>query len=60
MNDSDRLYLSRFSLDSGTEYGFEDLYGGNSFYEEGLNPFNDENILDPEDVILEDDFLFDD
>lgn len=56
MNDSDREYLSRFSLDPATEYSGE-LDGSNLSYDES-EPFDDENILDSEDWIMEDDFLF--
>ena len=59
MNDSDKEFLSRFSLDPLIEYNFEDLYGSDFSYEEVINPFDDENILDSEDLILKDDFLFD-
>ena len=58
MYDSDREYLSRFALDPETEYGFEDLYGSDFSYEEPMNPSDDENSEDSEDLILEDDFLF--
>jgi hypothetical protein len=56
MNDSDREYLSRFSLDPALEYS-GDLDGSNLSYDES-EPFDDENILDSEDWIMEDDFLF--
>jgi hypothetical protein len=59
MNESDRTYFSRFSLDPAIEYSFEDLYGSYFYYEEEINPFDDENISDSEDMILEDGFLFD-
>ena len=36
MYDSDREYLSRFSLDPAIEYGFEDLYGSDFSYEEEI------------------------
>ncbi len=58
MNDSDKEYLSRFSLDPVIDHSFEDLYGSYFSYEEEINPFNDENILVSPDLILEDDFLF--
>jgi hypothetical protein len=60
MYDSDREYLSRFTLDPALEPSFEDLYGSDLFYadEDERDPFDDENISDSEDVILEDDFLF--
>jgi hypothetical protein len=58
MNDSDRKYLSRFSLDPVIEYSFEDLYGSDFSYDEEINPFDDENVPDSEDLILDDDFLF--
>jgi hypothetical protein len=61
MNDSDRKYLSRFSLDPDIEYGREDLCGFDfSLYascKNDLDPFDNEN-LDSEDLIMEDDFLF--
>ncbi|MGD9058372.1 MAG: hypothetical protein PVG40_07480 [Desulfobacterales bacterium] len=61
MYDSDRKYLSRFSLDPDTEYGSEDLYGVDfSPYlscDDDLDLFDNENS-DSEDSILEDDFLF--
>ena len=59
MNYSDKEFLSRFSLDPAIEYSFEDLYGRDFSYEEEINPFDDENISDSEDLILEDGFLFD-
>jgi hypothetical protein len=58
MYDSDREYLSRFSLDPETEYSLEDLYGAVLSCEEQINPSDDENIPDSDDLILEDDFLF--
>ena len=61
MNDSDKKYLSRFSLDPDTEYGNEDLYGIDfspyASCDDDLDPFVNENS-DSEDSILEDDFLF--
>ena len=61
MNDSDRKYLSRFSLDPDIEYGSEDLYGIDfSPYvscDDDLDLFDDENS-DSEDSIREDDLLF--
>ena len=57
MNDSDREYLSRFSLDPAIEYSFEDLYAS-YFSDDELDPFDDETISDAEDSIPEDDFLF--
>ena len=59
MNDSDREYLSRFSLDPETERSFEELYGFDFTYgEEEMSPLDDENVSDAEDSIPEDDFLF--
>ena len=58
MNESDREYLSRFSLDPETECSFEDLYGSDFSYEREMNPYDDENTVESEDLILEDDFLF--
>jgi hypothetical protein len=58
MYDSDRKYLSRFSLDPAIEFGFEDLYGSDFSYDDEIDPVDDENISDSEDLILEDDFLF--
>jgi len=58
MYDSDRQYLSRFTLDPATESSFEDLYGSDSSYDDEINPFDTENIPDLEDLILDDDFLF--
>ena len=60
MYESDREYFSRFSLDPAMEYSLEDLYGSEFSCEEEINPLADENIHDPEDLIPEDDFLFDD
>jgi hypothetical protein len=57
MNDSDREYLSRFSLDPSIENTFEDLYGS-YFSDDEIDPFDDETISDVEDSIPEDDFLF--
>ncbi|MGD8880491.1 MAG: hypothetical protein PVI82_01290 [Desulfobacterales bacterium] len=60
MNDSDRRYLSRFALDPTMEYRWKDLYGFDFScpYDDEMDPFNDRNILDAEDTIPEDDFLF--
>jgi hypothetical protein len=58
MYDSDRQYLSRFTLDPATESSFEDLYGSDFSYDDEINPFDTENIPDSEDLILDDDFLF--
>jgi len=58
MYDSDRQYLSRFTLDPATESSFEDLYGSDFSYDDEINPFDNENIPDSEDLILDDDFLF--
>jgi hypothetical protein len=58
MYDSDRKYLSRFSLDPAIEYGCEDLSGSDFSYDDEMDPFDDENILDAQDSIPEDDFLF--
>jgi len=58
MYDSDREYLSRFTLDPALESSFEDLYGSHLSYDDEIDPFDDENISDSEDLILEDDFLF--
>ena len=57
MNYSDKEFLSRFSLDPATEYSFEDLYGS-YFSDDEMDPFDNEKIPDSEDLILEDDFLF--
>jgi hypothetical protein len=58
MYDSDREYLSRFTLDPALEPSFEDLYGSDCSYPDEIDQFDDENISDSEDLILEDDFLF--
>ena len=58
MNDSDRRYLSWFALDPAMEYKWEDLYGFDFSYPDEIDQFDDENISDSEDLILEDDFLF--
>lgn len=58
MYDSDRQYLSRFTLDLATESSFEDLYGSDFSYDDEIDPFDNENIPDSEDLILDDDFLF--
>ena len=61
MVDSDRKYLSRFALDPDMEYGSEDLCGFDfsryGFCDDTPEPFDGKN-LDTEDLILEDDFLF--
>ena len=61
LNDSDRKYLSKFSLDPDIEYGSEDIYGIDfSFYvsdDDDLDPIFSED-LDPEDPNIEDDFFF--
>ena len=58
MNESDREFLSRFSLDPVIESSFEDLYGSDFSYDDEINPFDDEKIPDSDNLILEDDFLF--
>jgi hypothetical protein len=58
MNDSDKEFLSRFSLDPATEYSFEDLYGSYFSDDDEIDPFENEKIPDSEDLILDDDFLF--
>jgi hypothetical protein len=61
MNDSDKEFLSRFSLDPALESSFEDLYGSYfSYYDDEINPLDDENMPDSDDSIQEDDFLFED
>jgi len=59
MNASDRQYLARFALDPAMEYKWEDLYGFDFScpYEE-MDPYEDENILDTEDTIPGNGFLF--
>ncbi|MDH3723058.1 MAG: hypothetical protein OET21_04035 [Desulfobacterales bacterium] len=59
MNDSDKEFLSRFSLDPLIEYSFEDIDGSDLSYYDEIKPLDDENILGSEDLIVEDDFLFD-
>ena len=58
MYDSDREYLSRFTLDPALEPSLEDLYGSDFSYPDDIDQFDEENISDSEDLILEDDFLF--
>jgi len=58
MYDSDRQYLSRFTLDPATESSFEDLCGSDFFYDDEPDPFDDEDIPDSDDLILDDDILF--
>ena len=58
MYESDREYLSRFSLDPETEYSFEELYGFDFSNEEEMSPLGDENISSTEDSIPEDDLFF--
>ena len=58
MYDSDREYLSRFTLDPALESSFEDQYGPDFFNADEIDPFDDENILDSENLSLKDDFLF--
>ncbi len=60
MDDSDREYLSKFALDPAIEYGGEDLSATDFAYDEALDPYDDKKSLDAEDLILEDDFLFED
>jgi len=62
MYDSDKKYLSRFALDPSIEYGCEDLNGADFPYpcDEEADLFDDENILDLEDSILDDDVLAED
>ena len=57
MNDSDSQYFSRFELDPAMKYDWEDL-SGFDFADDELDPFDDEKILDDEDLNLEDGFLF--
>jgi hypothetical protein len=61
LNDSDRKYLSKFSLDPDIEYGSQDIYGTDfSLYvsdDDDLDPIFSED-LDPEDPNIEDDFFF--
>lgn len=59
MNDSDKEFLSRFSLDPLIKYSFEDIDGSDLSYYDEIKPLDDENILGSEDLIVEDDFLFD-
>ena len=58
MNESDREFFSRFSLDPAIESSFEDLYGSDFSHDDEINSFDDENIPDSDDLMLEDDFLF--
>lgn len=61
MYDSDRHYLSRFELDPNIEFQWEDLYGSDisdEFDDDEMDTYDHENILDAEDTIPEDDFLF--
>ena len=58
MYDSDREYLSRFTLDPALEPSFEDLYGFDFFNADETDSLDDENISDSENLSLEDDFLF--
>ena len=58
MNESDREFLSRFSLDPVIEYSFEDLYGSYFSDDDEIDPFDDKKISDSKDLIPEDDFLF--
>ncbi|MGW8301301.1 MAG: hypothetical protein ACWGNO_04490 [Desulfobacterales bacterium] len=58
MYDSDREYLSRFTLDPALEPSLEDLYGSDFFNTDEMDPYDDENISDSENVLPEDDFLF--
>jgi hypothetical protein len=60
MNDSDKEFLSRFSLDPALESSFEDLYGSYFSDDDEINPLDDENMPDSDDSILKDDFLFED
>jgi hypothetical protein len=58
MCDSDRKYLSRFALDPATEFGLEDLYGSDLYYDDEMDLSDVENIRNQKGSILEDDFLF--
>lgn len=60
MHEPDREYLSMFTLDPATEYDWEDLNGFDFSYsyDDETDPFDDRNIADGEDSILDDDFLF--
>ncbi len=60
MNVADRNYLSRFAMDSSMEYGQDGLYGFEFSYDSPSGHFDDENLLDAEDIMLEDDLLFED
>ena len=63
MYDSDRQYFSRFALDPDAEYGDEDLSGIEFFpyvsCDDDMDLSDSEN-LDSNDLILEDDLLFED
>jgi hypothetical protein len=58
MYDSDRKYLARFALDPEMEYGGEILYESDFSYsyEDEMDQFVDENLLDPQHMDPEDDF----
>ena len=59
MNDLDKEFLSRFSLDPETEFSFEELYGFEfSYGEEEMCLLDDDSISQADDSIPEDDFLF--
>jgi hypothetical protein len=57
MYESDSQYFSRFELDPPLDNDWEDPYGFD-FSDDEVDPFDDEKILDDEDLNLEDDFLF--
>jgi hypothetical protein len=58
MYDSDRKYLSRFALDPQVNCGWEDLDGFDFSYDDDLDLFDDVCFSDSEDLILKDDFSF--
>ena len=63
MYDSDRKYLSRFALDPDVEYGSEDLYETDYRTYAAINGDQDSlcsEDLNLDELILEDDFLFED
>ena len=61
MNPSDRKYLSKFTLDPSAEseiLGSVEFQFGDS-YEEVPPPLKDEAFSDPDDLLLDDDIIFD-
>ena len=59
MRAADKEYFSRFALDPEIDEGLEELYGSNFCYDDETDPFDLDSNSDPQDLLLEDDSLFD-